>query len=79
MGRPASQHQASARVQQHDEARGEAGRHGASPGAHGQAADQPRAHVVVGQPELVLTGTETSGITLTGATPAKQCNYMAYK
>ena len=58
---PAPEDQPRAGVQQHDEARGEASRHRAPPGAHGQVADQTRTHVVVGQAELVLRGTKPGG------------------
>lgn len=53
MGRPATQNQASTGVQEHHEARGEAGHHATATGADGQGANKPRVQPAA-EAELML-------------------------
>lgn len=57
MGRPATQNQARTGVQQHHEARGEAGHNAPATGADSQGADEPRVQPAA-QAELMLPAEE---------------------
>ena len=57
MGRPATQNQARTGVQQHHEARGEAGHNAPAPGADSQGADEPRVQPTA-QAKLMLPAEE---------------------
>lgn len=57
MGRPATQNQARTGVQQHHEARGEAGHDATATGADSQGADEPRVQPAA-QAELMLPAEE---------------------